>query len=134
MTENSAAGSHESRTLLALERTRLAADRTLMAWIRTAFSMITFGFAVVKFFEALHGDAATAGERLITPRMLGLTLIGLGTAALLAGAWEYWQLLERLRAMGVAQRASVAALGVAILVGIFAVLAFVGVLLPSGLG
>jgi uncharacterized membrane protein YidH (DUF202 family) len=123
----------ELRNLLSLERTRLAADRMVMAWIRTAFSLITFGFAVVTFFEFLRERSTVVSRSLVgTPRALGLLPIGLGTASLRAGAREYRQLLVRLRELGIAQRASVAAVTVAILVGPFGALAFVGALLPAG--
>lgn len=121
----------DATTELALERTRLAADRTLMAWIRTAFSMITFGFTVAKVFQLLGPpSSAGAATSLVTSRVLGLTLIGVGTLALGAGAWDYHRALGRLRALGPEQRASGALLTILLLVAIFGAVAFVGAVLP----
>jgi putative membrane protein len=124
----------ETGTELAITRTRLAADRTLMAWIRTSFSMITFGFGVAKFFQYLHEQQATAQPSLLdAPRNLGLILVSIGTLSLLAGAYEYWHALRRLREMsGSPQRAPTAIGVIAILVGIFGLLALVGIAFRSG--
>ena len=116
----------DAGTQLSIMRTRLAADRTLMAWIRTSFAMITFGFGVAKFFQYLH-EQQQRTSFLEAPRNLGLILVSVGTLSLLAGAYEYWHALRRLREMGSVQRAPTAIGVIAILVGIFGVLALVGI-------
>ncbi|WP_218002829.1 YidH family protein [Paraburkholderia oxyphila] len=84
------------RTDLAARRTLMAADRTLMAWVRTALSMISFGFTIYKVLQSFEA----AGGQLSHPhsaRTVGLFLIGMGTAALVLGAIEYWRTLADLR-------------------------------------
>src|SRR5712691_12413771 len=85
----------EERTDLALQRTIIAAERTLMAWIRTAISMIGFGFSIYKFFQYLPEEVAAGNIRNPqAPRNLGLTLIALGTLALVAATWQHWNFLK----------------------------------------
>src|SRR5882757_6348252 len=80
----------EERTDLAVQRTRMAAERSLMAWIRTALSMIGFGFSIYKFFQYLPEELAAGNiQRPQAPRNLGLTLIALGTLALVAATWQH---------------------------------------------
>src|SRR5271156_4673324 len=89
----------EQRTDLGLQRTVMAAERTLMAWIRTSISMIGFGFSIYKFFQYLPEEIAAGNiKRPQAPRNLGLTLIALGTLALMAAAWQHWNFLKTLRA------------------------------------
>ncbi|MBL0057851.1 MAG: DUF202 domain-containing protein [Elusimicrobia bacterium] len=78
------------RTDLAVERTFMAANRTMMAWIRTGLSLISFGFTIYKFLQsAVIGNAPG-------PRRFGLTLIALGTSAILLGSIEYLGTVNRL--------------------------------------
>jgi putative membrane protein len=84
------------RTTLAEQRTLMAADRSLMAWIRTGLSMISFGFTIYKLLEGLRSsgfESVPFGN----PRNVGLFLIGLGTAALCAGLWDYRHTVAELR-------------------------------------
>lgn len=123
----------DTMTELAILRTRLAADRTLMAWIRTSFAMITFGFGVAKFFQYLHEQQHLVRQALLeAPRNVGLILITVGTLSLLAGAYEYRHALQRLRALGSEQHAPTAIGVITILVGIFGVLALVGIIFSAG--
>ena len=86
----------EDRTEFATKRTLMAMDRTLMAWMRTALSMISFGFTIYKILQGLQeGDGTLAHG--YSPRSVGLFLTGLGTAAIVAGAIEYWQRIGELR-------------------------------------
>src|ERR1700749_4703244 len=87
----------EERTDLARERPIAAAERTLMAWIRTALSMIGFGFSIYKFFQYLPEEIATGNiQRPQAPRNLGLSLIALGTLALVAAAWQHRNFLNKI--------------------------------------
>jgi putative membrane protein len=87
----------EERTDLALRRTIIAAERTLMAWIRTALSMIGFGFSIYKFFQYLPEEVAAGNiQRPQAPRNLGLSLIALGTLALVAAAWQHRNFLKEI--------------------------------------
>ncbi len=86
----------QERTDLALQRTHAAADRTLMAWIRTSLSMISFGFTIFKFFQYLRESGEIAGLRARGARHLGLTLIALGTVALILATLQHRQYLRRL--------------------------------------
>jgi putative membrane protein len=122
----------EERTDLAYQRTIIAAERTLMAWIRTALSMIGFGFTIYKFFQ-YQADEIAAGNirRPQAPRNLALSLIALGTAALLAATWQHWTFLNEIRASQKRHVWSVS-LAVAIFVILIGLLAFYGVLLRHG--
>ena len=122
----------EERTDLALQRTIVAGERTLMAWIRTALSMIGFGFTIYKFFQYLPEQIAAGGvRRPQAPRNLGMTLIGLGTLALAAAAWQHRRFLNDL---GASQQRHIWSISfvVAIFVVLIGVIAFYGVLRRSG--
>ena len=71
----------DKRTVLSFQRTALSYERTLMSWIRTATSMISFGFTIYKFFEEIQRSATS--ERIFTPRILGMLMIGFGFLGLL---------------------------------------------------
>ena len=122
----------EERTDLAVERSVMAAERTLMAWIRTAISMIGFGFTIYKFFQYKAEDlAAGVVRRPNAPRNLGLSLIAVGTLALMAAAWQHRSFLKQMGPSRKKETVSVSfvvAMGV-ILIGI---VTFYGVLLHSG--
>jgi putative membrane protein len=122
----------EERTDLALHRTIIASERTLMAWIRTALSMIGFGFTIYKFFQYLPAEIAAGNvRRPQAPRNLGMTLIALGTLALVAAAWDHRRSLNEL---GVSQKRHIWSISfvVAIFVVLIGIIAFYGVLLRSG--
>ena len=122
----------EERTDLALHRTIIAAERTLMAWVRTALSMIGFGFTIYKFFQYLPQEIAAGNiRRPQAPRNLGLTLIVLGTLALVAAAWQHRSFLNEI---GMSQKRHIWSISfvVAIFVVLIGVIAFYGVLLHSG--
>ena len=122
----------EERTDLALQRTRIAAERTLMAWIRTAISMIGFGFSIYKFFQYLPEEIASGNiQRPQAPRNLALTLIGLGTLALVAAAWQHRNFLEK-ALTSQKQTTWSLAFFVAIAVILIGVITFYGVLLRHG--
>lgn len=122
----------EERTELARERTRIAGERTLMAWIRTALSMIGSGFAIYKFFQFLPEEIASGNiQRPNAPRNLGLTLIGLGTLALVGATWQHRSFLK---AIGPSQTRHVRSISfvIAIVVILIGCVTFYGVLLKSG--
>jgi len=80
----------DERTSLALDRTRLAHDRTLMAWVRTGTSLISFGFTVYKFFQYMReNQPAAVPHRLLSPRLFGMMMIGLGIGALILATIEH---------------------------------------------
>jgi len=122
----------EERTDLALHRTIIASERTLMAWIRTALSMIGFGFTIYKFFQYLPAEIAAGNvRRPQAPRNLGMTLIALGTLALVAATWEHRRYLNEI---GASQKRYIwsISVGVAIFIILVGAIAFYGVLLRSG--
>jgi putative membrane protein len=82
--------------LLAIDRTRLAAERNLMAWVRTALSMITFGFTIYKVLQAIQAQSTVPALQPYAPRNAGLTLIGIGTFALIAAAIQHWKYVRKL--------------------------------------
>jgi putative membrane protein len=116
----------EQRTRLAVKRSYLAAERTLMAWMRTSLSMISFGFTMVKFFEYLASERnLSAGwfGRSWAPATLGLTLITIGTGALVVAVIQHRHILEELREEGLEPGWSLALI-VATLVAVLGVFAF----------
>jgi putative membrane protein len=121
----------DERTDLAFIRTAWAADRTLMAWVRTAISMIGFGFTIYKFFQYLREAEDVVLVRLRGPRNLGLTLIALGTVALVVAAIQHWQTIRKLRERSEVIESSMT-LPVAVVVAIVGVIAFVSIVLRVG--
>ena len=122
----------EERTDLAVERSVMAAERTLMAWIRTALSMIGFGFTIYKFFQYKAEDiAAGTVRRPYAPRNLGLSLIAVGTLALMAAAWQHRGFLREIGPSQKRHKVSVSFV-VAMAVILIGIVTFYGVLLHSG--
>ena len=76
-------------------QTRLALERTLLAWVRTAASMIGFGFAISQFFEALNASPGVRPPwRTESSKVLGLSLVGIGTLALALALVQYLMLVR----------------------------------------
>jgi len=116
---------------LALDRTRMGADRTLMAWVRTALSLISFGFTIYKFLQALQAQSTVPAAVPNAPRNVGLTLVGMGTAALVVACVQY---RRHLRVLGSDPTFKLVdlTLTVAVLLVLVGVLMFGGILLHSG--
>jgi len=94
----------EKRTTLAVERSFLAFERTLMAWLRTSLSLISFGFTLAKFFQYLaqqRGDPVVGmfGKTWASDTV-GLTMIAIGTFALLLAVVQHRRRVSALRARG----------------------------------
>jgi putative membrane protein len=108
----------DERTNLAVTRTLIALDRTLMAWIRTATSLISFGFTIYKFFEGMRQGEPPDTTHLMTPRDVGLVMIGLGVGGLILAILEYRKQTEALHrkfaAYGPYHRSSAAGVGTVI--------------------
>jgi len=122
----------EERTDLAVHRTLIAAERTLMAWIRTALSMIGFGFSIYKFFQYLPEEIAAGNiQRPQAPRNLGMSLIALGTLALMAATWQHRNFLKEIGATQMRHVWSISFV-VAIAVILIGLITFYGVLLRHG--
>jgi putative membrane protein len=99
----------DQNTMLAMKRNLLAGERTLMAWIRTSISMIGFGFTLAKLFQALADKniliKGPAG-RTWSAEGVGMSLITLGTFALVFAIFDYRRELKLLRAAGLESRFS----------------------------
>ena len=99
----------DQNTLLAMKRNLLAGERTLMAWIRTSISMIGFGFTLAKLFQALADKniliKGPAG-RTWSAEGVGMSLITLGTFALVFAIFDHRRELKLLRAAGLESRFS----------------------------
>jgi len=87
----------DERTGLAVDRTRLAHERTLMAWVRTATSLISFGFTVYKFFQYMREGQPTTIHPLLSPRLFGMMMIGLGLIALILATIEHRHQMQLLQ-------------------------------------
>ena len=81
---------------LSIDRTRMAAERTLMAWLRTSISMISFGFTIYKFLQAFQTSGTATILRTHAPRNVGLSLIGIGTFALIIACVQHVKYLQKL--------------------------------------
>ncbi len=122
----------QQRTNLALQRTIIASERTLMAWIRTSISMIGFGFTIYKFLQyLLDVEKPAVPVRLNAPRNLAMTLVVLGTLALIGAILQHRQFMKRIGARERSQMWSLAVI-IAILVALIGVLTFAGILLRAG--
>ncbi|OEO33083.1 hypothetical protein VW23_008350 [Devosia insulae DS-56] len=82
---------------MAFQRTRMAADRTMMAVIRTSLSLISFGFTIYKLIEGMQGSKLVELKDHAS-RNFGLTLIGIGMAALVAGIIYQLRFMAQLKA------------------------------------
>jgi putative membrane protein len=102
-----------------------------MAWVRTAISMIGFGFTIYKFFQYLREAEDVVLVRLRGPRNLGLTLIALGTVALVVAAIQHWQTIRKLRERSEVIESSMT-LPVAAVVAIVGIIAFLSIVLRVG--
>lgn len=102
----------------------MAAERTLMAWIRTSISMIGFGFTLAKLFQTLADKNVLIrgpGGNIWTAEGVGMTLISLGTFALIAAVLDHRRELKLLRACGLKSRFSLT-------IAVASVLAVLGVM------
>ncbi len=68
-----------------------------MSWVRTAAAFIGFGFTIFQFFERLNQmPGVDPPVSPITPRLVSLSLIAIGTFALLVAIKEYKNLVRYL--------------------------------------
>lgn len=86
-----------NNTDLAFERTILAENRTLMAWIRTAISMISFGFTIYKIFHEVREATSITQKTLMTPRAVGMLMIGIALLGLFWGLMEHNAMIKKLK-------------------------------------
>jgi putative membrane protein len=118
-------------------RTRLALERTMMAWLRTAVSLIGFGFAIVQFFERMQQmPGVRPAEHPHAAQYMGLALISCGVLALVISVWQYLWTVRYMWGGAFAALAGMTKeglqspiLGVAILLILIGVFAFLAVLL-----
>jgi putative membrane protein len=115
-----------STTDLAYERTTLAYERTLMAWIRTSISMISFGFTIYKFFQEAS-KAVEGGDRIFTPRVVGMIMIGFGLIALLLAQIQHQIAVKKLKEHYPTVQRSMSSI-ITILVLLFGLTLFLGAL------
>jgi len=115
-----------SNTDLAMERTALAHERTLMAWIRTSVSLISFGFTIYKFFEEWNKNP-NAAKTLLTPRTVGMIMIGFGFIALLFAQIQHRSAMKKLKKFYPGVQTSVSGV-LSILILMFGLMLFLGAL------
>jgi putative membrane protein len=116
---------------MATDRTQMAAERTLMAWTRTALSMISFGFTIYKFMQTLQEQSKVPVLNPHAPRIVGLLLIGLGTAALVAATLQHWKYMKTMDPLHTYKLWDLAFV-VAILLTLIGLLMFGSILLHAG--
>jgi putative membrane protein len=116
---------------LNLNRTRMAADRTLMAWIRTALTMISFGFTLYKFIQVIQENKPSSTSMEHAPRLVGLTLIGLGTFALITACLQY---MRYIKILGLKLRSNPWDMTfiIALLLGMMGLLMFFSIIINAG--
>jgi putative membrane protein len=116
----------DTGTRLAYERTFLAHERTQMAWVRTGLALISFGFGIAKFFQYLHAQQAQPAPPLaaftVGMLMITIALVGLAVANL-----QHRRALSALR-RDCRDLPRSAAGGMAVLIMLLGVVAFVGAL------
>ena len=117
--------------VLALERTLMAAERTLMAWVRTALSLIGFGFTIFKFLEYMKEQGLRPAMRPHGPWEVGLTLVGIGTFALIIACVQHWKFMKKLRPDQPDKPWDLSFI-VAILIGLLGAVMFVSMILRAG--
>ena|SRR5215471_16329954 len=111
---------------LARIRTLQALETTLLAWVRTSLTLIAFGFTLASFVRDLIAKGYLRGDEEY-PRQLGISMMALGVAGLLGGAFDYVRLVRRL-GTGVAVSAWTASLVVTLLVVVISVLLTINLL------
>ena len=115
-----------SNSDLAFERTVLAYERTLMAWVRTAISMISFGFTIYKFFDEMN-KAPNATHTILTPRLVGMIMIGFGLICLLLAQIQHTRAIKKLKTDYPNVQRSISSV-ISILVLLFGLFLFLGAL------
>ena len=117
--------------ILALDRNYLASERTLMAWVRTALSMIGFGFTIYKFLEFIQEERKLDVLLPNAPRNVGLTLIGIGTFAVIVACIQHLKYIKKLR-LDKSYKTWDLAVIVACFIGFLGVLMLVSIILRTG--
>ncbi len=124
--------SHNLSNELAKERTSAAADRTLMAWTRTSLSLISFGFGIPTIVRTI--EASRMGSH-VNPHffanVVGLSFIGIGMYAMVAGLQEHRQVLRQIRNDHYTYKSSNTAKTVGWTLTLVGLISFVGVLLRA---
>jgi len=59
--------------------------------------MISFGFTIYKFLQVLQEQSTVPVLRPQSPRDVGLTLIGIGTFAVIIACVQHWKYINKLR-------------------------------------
>lgn len=115
-----------SKLHLSIESTELAHERTLMAWIGTAISLSTFGFTIYKFFQGVE-TASTISERMLSPRVVGMVMIGFSFVGLLLALIQQHRFIKELRVVDPTIKRSLSTV-IAVLILVYALLLFLGAL------
>lgn len=109
-------------TDMSFERTLLSHERTLMSWIRTSTSMITFGFTIYKVLEETVQEP---GEKLFTPRLVGMSMIFIGLLGLFLAQLQHHAARRKLKTYNAKIPTSISSL-LAYIILFFGVILFIG--------
>lgn len=117
---------------LAKERNRAAAERTLMAWIRTSLSLISFGFGIDQLLTVIRLAVGKPINTSGLSRLVGLSLVLIGTLAMLAAVYQHLQELRHIRRDTYRYRPRLS-LGVVVALSLVLIgmIAFIGILIEA---
>ena len=88
-------------------RVFFAAERTLLAWVRTGLTIMAFGFVVARFglflrvLELQQAGNATDVHSHLLSNIVGISLVLVGTACMVLGAYQHRSYVSTLPAADV---------------------------------
>jgi putative membrane protein len=97
-----------------------------MAWVRTSVSLMSFGFTIYKFFQEWNHNPDVK-KTLLSPRIVGMIMIGFGLVALLLAQIQHRNAMKNLKKFYPSTPTSVSGV-LSILILMFGLLLFLGAL------
>jgi len=93
-----------------------------MAWVRTSLALISFGFGIAKFYQFLH-ESQGRDAPFIGARGVGMIMISIGLAALVAANMQHRRAMKALHAECTSLPASTAG-ATAVVIMLLGIIAF----------